>query len=404
VAVLARVLITAASVLVVLPAGAQAGTPTAGCDAYANAETDLPSLMRQKSAGSTFCVGPFAFVVDETLPTQDGDVIRKQSNVRPVLSSTGVPVFDGAGKNVLVQGLVIDGGDATRPITAGAGWRIDQVDVDGAGGGTDAFAGAGIGVLSTNVTITNSRIHDNARYGLIGVAADGLRVQATEFDHNNNECYDVASDGENAGPIKVTRTDGVTFVGNDVHDNWGNGIWVDISSSDATISNNSVEDNVTQKNGKVCGGGDGIRVEISCNSAVTGNVVTGNAHEGIEIANSYGVDVIGNTVSLPTGASIGIRVLSDRVGSYESDCGSGSYKATDVSVSSNTVTTVASTQFSGVTRYGGGSVNGSGFTGNTYHVPSCTASAWKWYESGATEDLDWSEWNDVGQDVDGSCD
>jgi hypothetical protein len=132
--------------------------------------------------------------------------------------------------------------------------------------------------------------------------------------------------------------------------------------------------------------------------------VTGNAHEGIEIANSYGVDVSGNTVTLPTGASIGIRVIADRTGSYESDCGSGSYKATSDTVSSNTVTTKATTQYSGVTRFGGGSVSGSGFTGNTYHVPSCTASAWKWYESGATEDLDWSEWNDVGQDLDGSCD
>jgi parallel beta-helix repeat protein len=400
-----RALIAAAAFLIALPAGGGASAaPTAICDAYASAGTDLPSMMRQKSAGSTFCVGPYTFEVDEALPTQDGDVIRKQSAVRPVISSSGPSVFDGVGKNVVLQGLVIDGGGATRPITAGAGWKIDQVDVDGAGGGTDAYPGAGIGVLSANVTITNSRVHDNARYGIIGTAADGLRVQGTEFDHNNTGCYDVDSDGENAGPIKVTRTDGVTFAGNDVHDNWGNGIWVDISSSGATITNNTIEDNVTQKGGKTCGGGDGIRLEISCSSTVAGNVVTGNGHAGIEIANSWDVGVTDNAVSVPAGASIGVRVLSDRSGSYEPDCGSGSYKATDVSVSSNTVTTAASTQFSGVARYGGGSVNGSEFTGNTYHVPSCSASAWKWYQSGATEDTNWSGWKGFGQDLDGSCD
>jgi parallel beta-helix repeat protein len=100
--------------------------------------------------------------------------------------------------------------------------------------------------------------------------------------------------GFGAGGTKFVRTRELVVRGNHVHDNQGNGIWMDIENVSAVVEDNRVENN----------SGNGIMFEISYGAVIRNNYVAGNGFTnprwlygaGIFVSSSSDVEIYGNTV------------------------------------------------------------------------------------------------------------
>jgi hypothetical protein len=142
----------------------------------------------------------------------------------------------------------------------------------------------GSGLVARNV-----HSHHAGRTGLNGANAAGLTVVGGEYDHNNIERFEASW---SAGGMKISTAHTVTVDGANVHDNNGNGIWIDVPESpqDIVISNNRVHHNSR----------DGIRVEVTTDIEIFGNKVWENGWPrdgGITVGASSDVSVHDNVVA-----------------------------------------------------------------------------------------------------------
>ena len=179
------------------------------------------------------------------------------------------------------------------------------------------------------------------------------------------------------------------MTGNTFSNNNGSGLWFDVGDSQISVTNN-VSTNNTNDGGN--GGGDGIRVEVSCNATLSGNTTSGNALGGIDVVNSHDLTVNANKVS--NNAKIAIRIqATNRIGS-SSNCGAQNF-ATNDNVNSNTIT-MGTNSIVGVVGYGscGSCVNGDSFSGNAYSTGgNCGANLWKWWDGSAEHTVAFSTGN-----------
>jgi parallel beta-helix repeat protein len=212
------------------------------------------------------------------------------------LAASGV-VFDGNGKqfafksgapNVTIKGFEITGYTPANkeavvmPIDAGFNWRVE---------GNEIHHNAQVGVKAIRgIEIVGNDIHHNSRYGIMGSGPDVL-VLDNEIAYNSEKAT------TDSGGTKFVLTTNLVLRGNNVHDNNGVGLWVDINNVNALI-----EGNVTKNNDW-----SGIYIEISCGGVIRNNRVEGNGFgdkypawmsgAGIQVDNSPNVTVSGNRVS-----------------------------------------------------------------------------------------------------------
>lgn len=168
----------------------------------------------------------------------------------------------------------------------GARWTIENCEVR-------LNSGAGISVGSGS-RVRECDIHHNGQIGIEGNGED-IRIEDNRIWSNNIYGFDPAWQ---AGGVKIAESDGVTFRGNNVHDNNGPGLWCDIDCRNVMFQDNLIERNQHS----------GIFQEISFNAVIQGNVVRHNGggrtwfwHADILIAASEGVQVTGNTVTVEPG-------------------------------------------------------------------------------------------------------
>lgn len=166
----------------------------------------------------------------------------------------------------------------------GDGWVLENLDVS---------LNHGAGIRSgDNTIIRDSYIHHNGQLGITGAGGTGLVIEGCEIAFNNTAGYEWEWE---AGGVKVTNSDNVTFRDNVVHDNRGPGLWSDLDVVDALYVGNTVYDNV----------GPGIFHEISGAAVIRDNTVDRNGLEksawlwgaGILVAGSSDVEVFGNVLS-----------------------------------------------------------------------------------------------------------
>jgi parallel beta-helix repeat protein len=138
---------------------------------------------------------------------------------------------------------------------------------------------------AAHLTVRFSRIHGNANAGIGGIG-EGAVIDHVELDHNGSESYL----GCCAGGIK--SADFYSITNSYVHDNVGNGIWVDSGGSFV------VTDNVVRNNTK-----NGIRYENSTGYArILRNVVRNNSTSrtrpggGIEVNSADDAEIAFNTL------------------------------------------------------------------------------------------------------------
>ncbi|MBA3304092.1 MAG: right-handed parallel beta-helix repeat-containing protein [Acidimicrobiia bacterium] len=143
-------------------------------------------------------------------------------------------------------------------------------------------AQSGISVIGTDTQVRSSTLYRNGQLGIHGLHADGLRVTQNVINGNNAERFDM---GYQSGGLKVVKSRRLRFDGNIVRDNIGHGLWVDQSSYDVVMSNNTAQRNAAA----------GLHLEVSARGVLAGNVSTDNGETGILIVESHGVDVWNNT-------------------------------------------------------------------------------------------------------------
>lgn len=147
-------------------------------------------------------------------------------------------------------------------------------------------ATTGLHVGATDAALTGLDLERDGMLGANTVYADRLQVRDMTARGNNTEHF---NSSPVSGGLKITRTRGVHVQDSVFDHNEGPGLWLDESVYDAGISGNDITDNA----------GHGISLEISAKITVADNVLVGNGGHGIKVNNTSSVRIWNNTISGP---------------------------------------------------------------------------------------------------------
>jgi parallel beta-helix repeat protein len=288
-------------------------------------------------------------------------VIRRYT---PALQAAAI-MMGGAGKS-----------NATR------GWVIADNEITANGGG-------GIRIGSKGQVLRNF-VHHNWQIGISGVG-DSTLVEGNEISWNNYRKG--VSWAWEAGGTKFVKTRGLIVRNNNVHDNWGPGLWTDIDNIETLMEGNTVTNNADA----------GIFHEISYSAVIRNNIVKGNGFVrtgwlwggGIVIAASggTGVEVSGNVLD---GNFNGIALIQQNRGSGAF----GTHLVQNVWVHDNTVTMRARGQTGAVQDISSNAIftsRNNRFTGNRYYVGT-RSSPFAWMNGNRS----WTQWRGYGLDANGT--
>lgn len=253
----------------------------------------------------------------------------------------------------------------------------------------------GLLILGDDARVTSADIHHNGRYGLVVTKAceeclgpKDVIVEDTEISYNNTRQLDPSYD---AGGTKFSAgTDGTVVRGNEIHHNYGSGVWFDGFNQNARIYNNSIHDNYRW----------GIFWEISYGGVrIHHNHLTGNG-EGDGGSNAFNAQVI---VADSDGGQRGIEIYDNTiVGSAFPvsliDDSGRSGATSSVYVHHNVMTLRAESQVGafGADLFAPEANNR--FESNTYRVIDRGGSYWAWN----AQTLTWKQWRGIGNDNQGS--
>jgi parallel beta-helix repeat protein len=143
-------------------------------------------------------------------------------------------------------------------------------------------AASGVSATAVDVTMRNITVRRSGLLGLHAHYADGLTVQAVRSETNNTEGF---NQSPSAGGFKFTRSRGVVVRDSVFAGNQGPGLWADESAYDITVVGNDVVNN----------SGHGMSLELSAKAVVADNLVLGNGKDGVKINNTAHVAVWNNT-------------------------------------------------------------------------------------------------------------
>jgi hypothetical protein len=326
---------------------------------------DRRPLRRVLSPCTAAKVGTWGFCVDYGARK----IYVRATPAGHAMSYSYVPHALAGGTGVVVRNMTFDkyantvGGVSV--LRATNNWLVDDIAMQYSHGCAIALAG------TTGTVVRNSRFHNNGQFGYCG-SPRGALFANNEVDHNNFLGIRATWGG---GGGKFTNSVNVTVANNYVHNNNGNGIWLDFDSRGAIIKGNR-----STKNSGKYGGGNGITYEVSCYGAILSNVSSGNGMAGIQLRNSHHNTVggagIGNSVS--NNVIAGIRVIADQSGTQR-NCGAvtGNYNR----IMNNSITMPRGASLNGVQNWKPGVARGNSFTGNDYHMPgTCSPRRWWWWD------------------------
>lgn len=283
--------------------------------------------------------------------------------------------------NVTVQGFVVEKFATESDYAAidshgGTDWTatLNEARLNHSGG------------IQAQGTISNNYIHHNGQVGVKG-SGGALLVENNEISNNNFAGY---HHNWEAGGAKFAAMTSLTVRNNHVHDNFGQGLWDDISSSNILYEGNTVVNNYRT----------GILHEIGGVATIRNNVVKNNASTAYNASNgqiivysSNNTEVYGNTVETNSPANT-IVVLQE--------LREGGHTAHDVYVHHNTITLKGGAAgddnaLSGSADFGNWSNSANvRFDYNTYYVPDPSAVHWEW-----PENIRWSQFRALGQEAHG---
>jgi parallel beta-helix repeat protein len=259
---------------------------------------------------------------------------------------------------------------------------------------------AGLSVQGDGARVSGVHTHHNGRYGLVVnepcrgcPGPKGVIIEDSEIAYNNTR--KLATSGDSGGTKFAGGTDGMVVRRNEVHHNFGAGLWWDGFNTNAQVYDNIVHDNThwgifwefsyggakihdnTLTDNGLSGSAnffDNVQLLVSCSDATVGgidiyqNTIDGEAyplgllnHDG-HPTRTRNVFVHHNVMTL--------RASGTRVGAFAAD---------------------------GLTELFGEAANNR-FDYNTYRLPDLADAYWTW----DSKVLTWSQWRAYGQDVNGT--
>jgi parallel beta-helix repeat protein len=282
------------------------------------------------------------------------------------------------------------------PVIVGRNWVVTGSEFK------DNF-NAGLVIQGDGARVSRVNTHHNGRYGLlVGPAcADcpgpaGVVIEHSEIAFNNTRQLSVIGD---AGGTKFSGGPrGMVVRHNDVHDNYGSGLWWDTNSRNAKVYRNRIYDN------RNCGilyetslGGTEIHHNTLTNNAMGAGTVDWMLNVQLSIASSDG----------SRGGRGGIEIYANTIGGdayplvLVTHAGRPSTK--QVHVHNNVlILRAASSRVGGADASGTGEIfspsAGNRFRSNTYRVLDPNAAYWVW----KGETLTWGQWQSLGHDSNGA--
>jgi parallel beta-helix repeat protein len=395
------------SVLVLIPGLLTAANPAEASSSTCRGVqvrpgTDLQARIESKPRGTTFCFAKGLYLLSGTIrtgqkfPTLDlraGAVIDGQNG-----GFVGITGPDGPADK---PGTTILGGVFQHFGNAGAPIWVSPLIVrrNGVVKGTEFKENfnAGLAIQGSNARVSHVDTHHNGRYGLVvtqpcdGCSGPvGVIVEDSEIAFNNTRRLSTSDD---AGGTKFSGgTDGMIVRGNEVHDNYGSGLWWDGFNRNAQVYGNVIRDNRNW----------GIFWELSYGGAkIHDNTLTGNGI-GDGTANWY------NNVQLLVSCSDG---GVGRIEIYDNTIDGAAYplglinhsnhplRTAGVYVHHNRMTLrssgdeVGAVAFDGLTELFSAAANNR-FDSNTYLVTDPGGTYWAW----DGQMLTWSQWQALGHD------
>jgi hypothetical protein len=257
----------------------------------------------------------------------------------------------------------------------------------------------GLTVQGDNGRVSNIYTHHNGRYGInvtmpcVGCPGpSGVIIEDSEIAFNNTRELPI---GDDAGGTKFVSSDGMIVRGNEVHDNYGSGLWWDGFNKNAQIYDNVIYNNTNW----------GIFWELSYGGTkIHHNTLNGN---GVGDTNWFGnVQLLVSTSDGAMGG--GIEIFENTIDGTAYPLGlinhsSGTPLTSHVYVHDNDMTLRAPT-----TRVGAAAFDGltelfsaeadNRFDRNTYRVLDLNGAYWEW--DGTT--LTWEQWQSLGHDLNGT--
>jgi len=290
------------------------------------------------------------------------------------------------------------------------GWALTGITATGAG-----LVGIAMNNAS-NITISGATIDRNGStpydvnptgdFGLRASHVDALTLQGSVI--SNNPITPSPNPGFSGGAKFNTATN-LVVQNNDFTGNAGGGqLWVDISSSDFDVRDNTIEEVPTAGTGSLPG--DAIRAEVSCGgvngSFIRRNTLTGGTTAAIDLYDSSGITVQQNTVTAPAAANFGIRMLGNVHNAVpDNACQVGGSFPNENNVAIGNAINVAATAGTknGVT---GSLSSGNAWSDNTYTMRHCdpnppSTAPWMWWDGASNRSVGYRGWQDFGQDVGG---
>jgi hypothetical protein len=255
--------------------------------------------------------------------------------------------------------------------------------------------GAGLGIYGDNVRISNVNTHHNGQYGLFVTifcdgcpAPRGVIIEGSEIAFNNTRRLDP---GYDAGGTKFSAgTVGMIVRRNEIHHNYGSGLWFDTSNKKAKVYANDIHDNRNW----------GIFYEVSNGGTeIHHNKLVGNGI-GDGSANWDNVQLLVASSDGSVGGTGGIEIYKNRIDGKAYPLGVIGAATKQVRVHDNLLILRATSS-----RVGGADDSGEMFSSsarnrfedNTYRVRDPTAAYWAW----DGETLTWAGWKAFGHDADG---
>jgi hypothetical protein len=248
---------------------------------------NVASIVSGAAAGTTFWFNPGTYSGVSIAPKANQVFLGAAG---AVLAGNGKAfAFRSAAAGVTIRGLVIEGykpadrAAVVDGVDGGTGWTV---------AGNEIRNNGQIGIRARrDWTVSGNYVHHNGRYGIVG-SGSGLVIENNEIASNAG---DYGATGDSSG-TKFTHTTNLVIRGNYAHNNFGNGLWVDINNVNALIEGNRSIANTRQ----------GIFLEISCGGTIRNNYLEGNGTDdknpnymsasGILVSMTPDVQVYGNTL------------------------------------------------------------------------------------------------------------
>lgn len=283
------------------------------------------------------------------------------------------------------SGAIQAGGHAQ--IDGSSGWVIENNEVS-----YNYDTGIRIG---NSTLIRNNNIHHNRRINLAGVGNNTV-IENNDISYGNHlRAHNINFE---AGGTKFTNTNGLLIRNNNLYNNVGVAVHMDLNNINTVIEGNQVRNNDSE----------GIAIEVSYKTTIRNNIVTGNGfndplnrytwlwNAGIGVHASPDVEIYGNTVS---GNYNGITATQQDRSAEPAVY--GPHILQNLYVHDNTVT-MQSGQTGAVQDWGGTAVftsRNNRWVNNRYILTGNGAYPFHWMNgSGRTE----AQWRAYGMDVNGS--